>query len=128
MGPSLLSDGERRTKPILQRCVRCFNGAVAVERRRGRATSTSRMPRPSFNGAVAVERRRVGGGGGGGLMLKGFNGAVAVERRRGVAADRTAPSLGASFNGAVAVERRRVHFRRKFRHPSPVASMGPSLL
>ena len=113
MGPSLGSDGKRRTQERYSTRLQRFNGAVAWERRKvgdferarsgaevlqwgRRLGATESFPgvfaevsdASGFNGAVAWERRKESGTRTrSSRRTRRFNGAVAWERRKAVAID-----------------------------------------
>ncbi len=58
MGPSLFSDGNRSLHRGTPTARGCFNGAVAIQRRKYTAQRTSAIEGLSFNGAVAIQRRK----------------------------------------------------------------------
>ncbi len=101
MGPSLFSDGRMGT--AVRRCVATgFNGAVAVQRRKGRVRNTVKK---------VTSRLQWG------RRCSATEGAKREGTTRYVSC----------FNGAVAVQRRKVRESTKAGKKAAAASMGPSL-
>ncbi len=126
MGPSLFSDGRRDDFGLLHFLSPRFNGAVAVQRRKGWFLCGLGNRRRRFNGAVAVQRRKGLSGRAPVPRSPRFNGAVAVQRRKGLSRGARRELLTSASMGPSLFSDGR-QFWEAHLSAVPLASMGPSL-